>query len=169
MVLDDLDEGEGPVGVEPLRGERRPVANVPLAEATFIKGAKRRLVIWDPKVTDPRMIQLIRQRMKAGVDVRILGKVGKRGGDLPVQKLDGSRLHVRAMVRDGETAFVGSQSLRALELDARREVGLIVRDRGVVRLMLEVFDEDWAKARPGEKKKKHAGKDAVGGEDAVSA
>lgn len=137
--------------------------------ATFIKGAKRRLVIWDPKVTDPRMIQLIRQRMNAGVDVRILGKVGKRGGDLPVQKLDGSRLHVRAMVRDGETAFVGSQSLRALELDARREVGLIVRDRGVVRLMLEVFDEDWAKTRPGEKKKKPAGKDAVGGEDAVSA
>jgi hypothetical protein len=33
------------------------------------------------------------------------------------------RLHVRAMARDGDAAFVGSQSLRALELDGRREVG----------------------------------------------
>jgi hypothetical protein len=40
------------------------------------------------------------------------------------------RLHVRAMVRDGRRAFIGSQSLRRLELDERREIGLIIRDLG---------------------------------------
>jgi phosphatidylserine/phosphatidylglycerophosphate/cardiolipin synthase-like enzyme len=128
--------------------------------ATFIKRAKKQLVIWDPKVTDPQMLRLIHQRAKAGVDVRVLGKAGKRGGDLRVQKVADDRLHVRAMVRDGDTAFVGSQSLRALELDARREVGLIVRDPKVVKQMLEVFDDDWAKTDLGQKERKQAEKQA---------
>jgi phosphatidylserine/phosphatidylglycerophosphate/cardiolipin synthase-like enzyme len=64
------------------------------------------------------------------------------------------RLHVRAMVRDGDTAFVGSQSLRALELDARREVGLITRDPKVVKGILDVFDADWVKTDVGKKELK---------------
>ena len=35
---------------------------------------------------------------------------------------------MRAIIRDGTAAFVGSQSLRKLELDGRREVGVIVSD-----------------------------------------
>src|SRR6266550_7437768 len=85
--------------------------------ATFIKRARKQLLIYDPKVADLQMIRLINQRMKAGVDVRIIGKMGKRGGGMRVQKLPGMRLHVRAMIRDGDAAFVGSQSLRTLELD----------------------------------------------------
>ena len=113
--------------------------------ATFIKRAKKQLLIYDPKVTDLQMIRLINQRIKAGVDVRVLGKVGKRGSGMRVQKLPGIRMHVRAMIRDGEAAFVGSQSLRALELDARREVGLIVKELKTVKRLLEVFEEDWSK------------------------
>jgi phosphatidylserine/phosphatidylglycerophosphate/cardiolipin synthase-like enzyme len=119
--------------------------------ATFIKRAKKQLAIYDEKITDPQMIRLLHQRAKAGVDVRILGKIGKRGGDLRVQKFPGGRLHVRAIIRDGDTAFVGSQSLRALELDGRREVGLIVKDKPSVKQMLEVFDGDWAKTDLGQK------------------
>jgi phosphatidylserine/phosphatidylglycerophosphate/cardiolipin synthase-like enzyme len=100
------------------------------------------------------MLRLLTQRQKAGVDIRIIGKVGKRGGDLRVQKLPGLRLHVRAMVRDGDTAFVGSQSLRALELDARREVGLITKDIKVVKQLLDVFEADWVKTELGKKELK---------------
>jgi cardiolipin synthase A/B len=127
--------------------------------ATFIKRTRKQLVIWDPKVTDPQMLRLLRQRAKAGVDVRIIGKVGRRAGDLRVQKMPGLRLHVRAMVSDATTAFVGSQSLRALELDARREVGLIVKEAKVVRAMLELFDADWARTDLGHKEFKLAQKD----------
>jgi cardiolipin synthase len=122
--------------------------------ATFIKRTKKQLVIWDPKVGDTQMLRLLAQRQKAGVDIRIIGKVGKRGGDLRVQKMPGMRLHVRAMIRDGETAFVGSQSLRALELDARREVGLITRDPKIVKALLEVFEGDWVKTDLGKKELK---------------
>ena len=114
--------------------------------ATFIKRARKQLLIYDPKVTDLQMIRLINQRIKSGLDVRILGKVSRRAnGSMRVQKLPTLRLHVRAMVRDGDTAFVGSQSLRAMELDARREVGLIVKEPKTVKRLLETFEADWAK------------------------
>jgi phosphatidylserine/phosphatidylglycerophosphate/cardiolipin synthase-like enzyme len=122
--------------------------------ATFIKRAKKQLVIWDPKVTDTQMLRLLAQRQKKGVDIRIIGKLGKRGGDLRAQKMPAMRLHVRAIVRDSDAAFVGSQSLRALELDARREVGLITRDPKVVRGLLETFEADWVKTDLGKKELK---------------
>jgi phosphatidylserine/phosphatidylglycerophosphate/cardiolipin synthase-like enzyme len=112
--------------------------------ATFIKRAKKQLLIWDPKVSDVQMLRLLQQRIKAGVDVRVLGKVGKRGAGIPAGKYPGKRLHVRAMVRDGDTAFVGSQSLRALELDGRREVGLVTRDPKVVKRLVEIYEKEWA-------------------------
>jgi cardiolipin synthase len=52
-------------------------------------------------------------------------------------------LHVRAIVRDGTRAFVGSQSLRKEELDKRREVGLFINNPTVTRSLLKVFDADW--------------------------
>jgi cardiolipin synthase A/B len=124
--------------------------------ATFIKRARKQLLIYDPKVADLQMIRLINQRIKAGVDVRILGKVSKRGEHMRVQKPPGVRLHVRAMVRDGDAAFVGSQSLRAMELDARREVGLIVKEPKTVKRLLETFESDWAKTDLSAKEAKEA-------------
>jgi cardiolipin synthase len=120
--------------------------------ATFIKRARKQLLIWDPKVSDTQMIRLLQQRAKAGVDVRLIGKLSKRGGDtIRTAKFAGKRLHTRAMVRDGDTAFVGSQSLRALELDARREVGLLTKDAKVVKRLLEIYEADWAKTETGAK------------------
>lgn len=128
--------------------------------ATFIKRAKKQLVVWDPQVADPQMLRLLAQRQKAGVDVRIIGKVTSRGGELRVQRMPGGdRLHVRAMIRDGSSGFVGSQSLRALELDGRREVGLIFNDSKVVKTMLENFEKDWARTELGQKELKAAEKE----------
>jgi phosphatidylserine/phosphatidylglycerophosphate/cardiolipin synthase-like enzyme len=128
--------------------------------ATFIKRTRKQLLIYDPKVTDLQMMRLITQRVKAGVDVRIIGKVGKRAPNgLRIQKMPGYRLHVRAMVRDGDTAFVGSQSLRALELDGRREVGLIVKEPKTVKRLVEVFESDWARTDLAAKEAKEAKKE----------
>ena len=127
--------------------------------ATFIKRTKKSLVIWDPKVTDPQMIRLLNQRAKAGVDIRIIGKVAKRAMNVRAQKMPGGRLHVRAAVRDGAEAFVGSQSLRALELDGRREVGILTKDPKVVKAMADLFETDWAKTELGQKELKVAEKE----------
>ena len=52
-------------------------------------------------------------------------------------------MHTRTIVRDGAQAFIGSQSLRGNELDARREVGLIVREAKIVNKLKATFESDW--------------------------
>jgi cardiolipin synthase A/B len=128
--------------------------------AAFLRGARKELRVYDPRLTDPAMIRILQGRVRAGVSVRILGKVGKRGADLVSEKLSGRRLHVRAIVRDGRRAFVGSQGLRKVELDGRREVGVIVKDPKVVARIAEVFEADWSETDRGKREVKQAKKDA---------
>jgi phosphatidylserine/phosphatidylglycerophosphate/cardiolipin synthase-like enzyme len=113
--------------------------------ARFIKGAKKELLIYDLKVSDPTMIRLLEERVKAGVDVRILGRVHRDTDRLNVRKPT-MRVHTRTMVRDRSHAFVGSQSMRKVELDARREIGVILHDRSVISRIHAKFNEDWASA-----------------------
>jgi hypothetical protein len=56
------------------------------------------------------------------------------------------RLHTRMIVRDGNDAFMGSQSLRTAELDARREIGLIFHEPKITARLMEVFEEDWTRS-----------------------
>jgi len=110
----------------------------------FLGKARKQLVIYDPKISDARIISVLKERAKAGVDIRIIGKVSSRGDGLVHEKYPGHRLHVRAIVRDGQDAFVGSQSLRKLELDKRREVGVFVKGSAIVTELLATFEADWA-------------------------
>jgi cardiolipin synthase len=110
----------------------------------YIEGAKKQLLIYDAKVSDRAMLRLLQGRAKDGVEVRVLGKIGKGATGVEVRKPT-DRMHLRAIVRDGSAAFVGSQSLRKLELDGRREVGVIVSDTAVAKRMQEVFEADWLK------------------------
>ena len=108
----------------------------------FLRGAKTQLLIYDPKISDTEMLRTLHERAKAGVEIKIIGSVAGRAG-FDVQKLGGTRLHTRTIIRDRRQAFVGSQSLRKAELDLRREVGLIVRDAGVVKKLIDTFEGDW--------------------------
>jgi phosphatidylserine/phosphatidylglycerophosphate/cardiolipin synthase-like enzyme len=123
----------------------------------FISGARRQLLIYDPQVSDDAMLRLISDRVKAGVDVRVIGNVESKW-NVKSEKFPGKRLHIRAIIRDGKRAFVGSQSLRRLELEKRREVGVIVTDEIVVRQMLDIFEKDWAQTASGRKQLKKAEK-----------
>ena len=113
---------------------------------TFIKGAKKQLLIYDEKVTDNLIQRLLLERVKAGVEIRIIGHLEREIPGIEVRKLKEMRLHVRAMVRDSATAFIGSQSLRKLELDGRREVGVIIGDARVAKRIQAVFEADWKRS-----------------------
>jgi phosphatidylserine/phosphatidylglycerophosphate/cardiolipin synthase-like enzyme len=112
------------------------------ALAAFIKGARRQLCLYDLKVSDTAMVKLLNERARAGVEVRIIGGMKGAADGVRVCK-PGIRLHVRAIIRDGLRAFVGSQSLRKDELTSRREVGLLVNNPAVAKKLLQVFDADW--------------------------
>ena len=113
--------------------------------ATFIKGAKRELLIYDVNLQDRAFVKLLKAQVIAGVDVRVIGKF-KDHEAIPVRPLRDLRLHVRAIVRDGTYAFVGSMSLRRIELDLRREVGVMIHNSGVARKLRDVFEADWEAA-----------------------
>ena len=112
----------------------------------FVKGAKKQLLIYDAQVSDNAVQKVLAERAADGVEIRILGTLEKDIKGIKVRKLGPMRLHVRAIMRDGAEAFVGSQSLRKLELDERREVGIVIRDRKVVRKVEKVFNDDWKRA-----------------------
>jgi cardiolipin synthase len=110
---------------------------------TFLKRAKKELLIYDPKISDKEMLHILEERAKAGVEIKVIGKVaGKASFD--VRKLGGTRLHTRTIIRDRRQAFVGSQSLRTAEMDSRRELGLIVQDAKSVKKLIDTFESDWA-------------------------
>ena len=123
----------------------------------FLKRAKKQLLIYDPQISDREMIRILHERIKTGVDVRIIGKTSGRTG-LNTKKLTRMRLHTRTIIRDGRQAFVGSQSLRPAELDSRRELGLIVRDSKVVKKLLATFESDW-KSTDAERQKRQERRD----------
>jgi phosphatidylserine/phosphatidylglycerophosphate/cardiolipin synthase-like enzyme len=129
--------------------------------ARFIKGAKKELLIYEMKISDKQMLGLLNERAKAGVDIRIIGRMTKKSDLIKIDKMPGMRLHLRAMLRDGTDVFIGSQSLRALELDKRREVGIVVKDRSVAKRFRDVFEDDWAKTSVAKELRKAAEKEEV--------
>jgi cardiolipin synthase A/B len=131
----------------------------------FIKTARKQLLIYDPGLTDDVMVRLLIEKEKAGVGVKIIGKVDAKGS-LACEEYPGKRLHVRAIIRDGRRAFIGSQSLRRVELEERREVGVLVNDARVVHEMQQVFERDWAETDTGRKEARKEAKKAEKAEKA---
>jgi cardiolipin synthase len=117
--------------------------------SALIGHARKQLLIYDERITDKLIMRLLRERADAGVEIRVIGKLSKTVPGVVARSLPDLRMHVRAIISDGVTAFVGSQSLRKPELDERREIGVILKDERIAKRMAEVFEADWALGKPG--------------------
>jgi len=109
----------------------------------FIAGSNKQLLIYDGKLSDSRMIQLLEERADAGVEIKVIGAMSRTALGVEVRDMPIIRLHAQAIIRDGSEVFFGSQSLRKVELDQRREVGLITSDPEAVRSFMVIFEMDW--------------------------
>ncbi|HLG99586.1 MAG TPA: phospholipase D-like domain-containing protein [Bryobacteraceae bacterium] len=122
-------------------------ANARKQLAALIRSARKELLIYDPEVGDPSMIQLLEERAAAGVAVKVIGRVTRKVSKVEQHKLSKLRLHARCIVRDGRQAFIGSQSLREVELGSRREVGIIFREAKIIARLIKTFQQDWEAAQ----------------------
>lgn len=160
LVLEGLKLFEADFDRNPYSGNARDFLVSPQNArerlTAFIKAARRELLIYG-NVSDNAAIRVLEDRVRKGVSVRIIGKV-ERGHDLDAQKYAGPRLHIRAIVRDRRRAFVGSMGLRRIELDARREIGVVVKDPKVVKKIVDVFESDWVETDAGKKERKKRGR-----------
>ena len=113
----------------------------------FIAGAKKRLLMYEMKISDKDFLKLLNKKISDGVEVRILSRSSAKNSSIPMRRLP-TRLHLRCILRDNDQAFLGSQSLSKLELEARREIGVIFRDKKTVKQMEEIFEKDWKQSEP---------------------
>jgi phosphatidylserine/phosphatidylglycerophosphate/cardiolipin synthase-like enzyme len=119
--------------------------------AAFLHGARSELLVYDGGLTDRAMIRILQGRVAAGVGLRVIGKVEKGHAGVSAEPFP-DKQHLRAIVRDRRVAFLGSQSLRKLELDARREIGVLIRNPRIVKQIVEVFETDWGRTSAAEKR-----------------
>jgi len=110
----------------PERFGRRLITGPEHAREEFtrlLERARRSIAIVDPKLTDPAILDLLKAKRAAGVAVTVLGQEHP-GGLAPHGKMV---IVDRANGRDG-----AGMSLSGAELDFRREVAIVVRDRATV-------------------------------------
>lgn len=109
----------------------------------FILETKKQLLIYDSKLSDGQIVRHLNELAKAGVDIKVIGETERRIKGIKVRKMPEIRLHTQAIIRDQKQVFFGSQSLRKVELDERREVGLITDDEEAVKSFFVIFEMDW--------------------------
>lgn len=103
----------------------------------LIEAAEARLVVVDPKLTDPEFVALFERRRAAGVEV--VRYTDRRVGELVA--------HGKLLLIDGARAVVGSLSLAPVSLEMRRELALVVDDPRAVAQM-EAFVANAARRAP---------------------
>lgn len=115
----------------------------------LIDSATRTIRILDAKVEDKQVMGLLLLKASMGCDVKIISRdtfYHQVVQNFQVRKLARYKLHAKCVVVDGMRFFIGSQNLRAVSLDRRREVGILVEDDATSRRIERVFDDDWAHA-----------------------
>lgn len=104
-------------------------------ERAAVRGVRVRFLA-DSKFVATYPHTLARLRRRPGIEVRTYDGSALAGGVL----------HAKYFLVDGREAFLGSQNFDWRALTHIQELGLRVRDRGVVRALADVFATDWALA-----------------------
>jgi pSer/pThr/pTyr-binding forkhead associated (FHA) protein len=119
--------------------------------SAFIASASKSIHITDAKVEDPAIVELLAEKARQGVEVRILGKeksAAKRSSAIEIRESPRFKLHAKCIIVDGSRAVIGSMNLRSDSFDRRREVSIIVDDADVLRRLNAVFASDWEPKAP---------------------
>jgi phosphatidylserine/phosphatidylglycerophosphate/cardiolipin synthase-like enzyme len=112
----------------------------------LIDSASKTIRIMDAKLVDSEVLSLLMRKAAMGCDIRIISSDAFYNEVVPglyVRKLARYKLHAKCIVVDSKLFFVGSQNLRPVSLDKRREVGIIIEDTEMARRIERIFDEDW--------------------------
>lgn len=138
-------ESDATRSLEPPTLERLVVSPLNAREiiTDFIQRARHKLLVYDGRLNDARIIRVLERKARAGITVKVIGKIDRRAREIDVRAMPELLLHAQAIIRDDEAFFMGSQSLRKPELDDRREVGIIVADPTVVKHFRVMFELDW--------------------------
>lgn len=129
---------------------------------SLIASATTTLEVESMQMAETDIRAAIAERAKAGVAVRVLLAApswidaNQDAADyLQIQNIKPRYMstpgvHVKAIVVDGERAYLGSQNMSWTSMTKNREVGLFIggaSEAAGVKRMLDTFDKDWATAK----------------------
>lgn len=140
LILFKSDVAAAPLPARRLLG-RRLIIGPERSRAEFralICSARRSIRIIDHKLSDPDLLALLRERRAEGIAVTVLGK----------RRIPGFEPHGKIMIIDETRAVLGSTALSTLSLDFRREVSVVVHERGLVKQLNTSYERLAAKAGP---------------------
>jgi phosphatidylserine/phosphatidylglycerophosphate/cardiolipin synthase-like enzyme len=123
----------------------------------LIGSAQHTLDIYAEELQDPAIVRALSAAARRGVRVRVIlpapsgpdpdaeAVAAVRRAGAQVHRLPPSYLyaHAKAIVTDGQRAFVGSENLSAASLDRNRELGVIIADRRAIATLRATFMADW--------------------------
>jgi cardiolipin synthase len=145
---------------------RRPVDNVTSPDIllspidarekieNLLKSANVSLDIWQQEMEDPEINNIIRDKIKEGVKVRViippLYRVSGNSDALDllgvehVRALPDLYVHAKVIIVDNNKVYIGSNNF-STGLDNNREMGLITDDPNIINTLEEMFKIDWNK------------------------
>ncbi len=104
----------------------------------LLTGARHSIRVLDHKLSDPDLVELLREQRAKGIAVSVVGR----------QPIGSMVPHGKLIIVDESRALLGSMGMSALSLDFRREVSILV-DRPEAIRELNTFYQDLS-ARAGE-------------------
>ncbi len=119
----------------------------------FFAGARESIHVFDSRLEDFAVHEVLRRKAAQGVDVRVIGSKDKyalREGNSFFRGIDRFQLHAKAAVVDRHRFYVGSVNLRPTALDQRRELAIFVHDARIGAALETIFLEDWRSGHKGE-------------------
>jgi phosphatidylserine/phosphatidylglycerophosphate/cardiolipin synthase-like enzyme len=123
-----------------------------------IASATKTIIVESMQLADRDIRDALAARKAAGVDVRVLladptwidGNTSAAtflaAQAIPARYMHAPAVHVKALVVDGNVAYVGSINLSYNSIEKNREVGLLVTEPENVATMTATFERDWATA-----------------------
>lgn len=122
---------------------------------SFLNETKYSLKIEVYVLTNQRIIKILNQLAKKGIDIKIILDEDVKANKNTVKKFSKeikykfgkeskklTSFHAKFVVRDEECAWIGSMNWNVWGLRSNREVAVIVCDNSVKKLV-EIFNEDW--------------------------
>jgi cardiolipin synthase A/B len=152
-------------------------ANAQASVLAVIRGASRSLAVEDEEMDDPAVTSALAAAARRGVDVRVImtadrdwdaafSQLTRAGAHIRLYPDDSRALYIHAKVivadagRADQRVLAGSQNFSVASLDYNRELGILTRNRSVLRSLSATLARDYAGATPyrlPKRKKKKAG------------
>lgn len=126
----------------------------------LIETSRSSLDIYAEVIRDEQIITALIDAERRGVSVRFVvspeysdsdrgeterAQLSRAGVEIRFAR--GVYVHAKAIIVDGETAWIGSQNFTATSLDQNREVGIMLEDPVNVERVLAVFESDFSNGR----------------------